>query len=91
MIMITGQKPIKKSKQGQFQIIDVVSMMQPITKYSKQIVNVNMIPSMIREAFRLTQEERPGAALLEFPEDIAAETVNNLTTPIFSKKSIYKT
>jgi acetolactate synthase-1/2/3 large subunit len=83
MVMITGQKPIKKSKQGQFQIVDVVSMMKPLTKYSKQIVDVNMIPSMVREAFRLAQEERPGAALLELPEDVAAEAVSAETTPIF--------
>ncbi len=75
MLMITGQKPIKQSKQGQFQIIDVVSMMRPITKYAKQIVNANMIPSMVREAFRQAEEERPGAVHLELPEDIAAEPV----------------
>lgn len=85
LMMITGQKPIKHSKQGQFQIIDVVNMMAPITKYSKQIVNVNMIPSMVREAFRLAEEERPGAVLLELPEDIAAEDVNAETTPVFNK------
>ncbi|WP_096895217.1 acetolactate synthase large subunit [Candidatus Scalindua japonica] len=73
MLMITGQKPIKKSKQGRFQIIDTVDMMRPLTKYSKQIVNGNSIPSMIREAFRIAQEERPGAVHLELPEDIAAE------------------
>lgn len=83
LVMITGQKPIKHSKQGQFQIIDVVSMMKPITKYAKQIVNVDMIPSMVREAFRLATEERPGATLLELPEDIAAEAVEDKTTPIF--------
>jgi acetolactate synthase-1/2/3 large subunit len=84
LIMITGQKPIKHSKQGQFQIIDVVSMMKPITKYAKQIVNVDMLPSMVREAFRLASEERPGAALLELPEDIAVETVAENTVPVFS-------
>ena len=73
MLMITGQKPIMKSKQGRFQIIDTVNMMRPITKYSKQIVNGNSIPSMTREAFRIAQEERPGAVHLELPEDIAAE------------------
>jgi acetolactate synthase-1/2/3 large subunit len=82
-MMITGQKPIKHSKQGQFQIIDVVSMMKPLTKYAKQIVNVDMIPSMVREAFRLAQEERPGAVHLELPEDIAHEPVNTETTPVF--------
>jgi acetolactate synthase-1/2/3 large subunit len=73
LIMITGQKPIKKSKQGQFQIIDVVGLFAPICKMSKQIVHGNTIPSLIREAFRVAQEERPGAVLLEVPEDSAAE------------------
>ena len=44
MMMITGQKPIKASKQGRFQIVDVVSMMRPITKFAKQVVNGNTIP-----------------------------------------------
>jgi len=73
MMMITGQKPIKQSKQGRFQIVDVVSMMQPLTKFAKQIVNGSTIPSLVREAFRLAEEERPGAVHLELPEDIAAE------------------
>ena len=73
MIMITGQKPIKQSKQGKFQIVDVVGLMKPITKFSRQIVGVNVIPGLVREAFRLASEERPGAVLLELPEDIAAE------------------
>ena len=73
MLMITGQKPIKKSKQGRFQIVDIVDMFRPIAKYATQIVNGNNIPSRVREAFRLAMEERPGAVLLELPEDIAAE------------------
>lgn len=73
LIMITGQKPIKNSKQGQFQIIDVVSLFDPICKMSKQIVHGNTIPALVREAFRLAGEERPGAVLLELPEDIAEE------------------
>lgn len=73
MMMITGQKPIKKSKQGRFQIVDIVDLFRPITKYARQIVNGNNIPSMVREAFRLAMEERPGAVHLELPEDIAAE------------------
>ena len=84
LLMITGQKPIKKSKQGQFQIIDVVSMMEPLTKYTRQIVNVDMIPSQVREAFRLAQEERPGAVHLELPEDVAEEPVDAHTTPVFA-------
>jgi acetolactate synthase-1/2/3 large subunit len=72
MVMITGQKPITKSKQARFQIIDVVDMMRPITKFTKQVVNAANISSTIREAFRLAQQERPGATHIELPEDIAA-------------------
>jgi acetolactate synthase-1/2/3 large subunit len=73
MMMITGQKPIKKSKQGRFQILDVVDMMRPITKYTHQLASADNIPSRIREAFRLAEEEKPGATHLEFPEDVAEE------------------
>ncbi len=73
MIMLGGQKPIRKSKQGRFQIVDVVNLMKPVTKYSEQVVDGNNIPSMVREAFRLTMDERPGAAYIELPEDIAEE------------------
>ncbi|MCA9505350.1 MAG: acetolactate synthase large subunit [Myxococcales bacterium] len=75
MMMITGQKPIKKSKQARFQIIDVVEMMRPVTKFARQIVHGANIPSTIREAIRLAEEERPGAVHLELPEDIAEEQV----------------
>ena len=73
MMMITGQKPVKKSKQGRFQILDVVDMMLPITKYASQIVAGDNIPSRVREAYRLAEDEKPGAVHLELPEDIADE------------------
>lgn len=73
MLMITGQKPVKASKQGHFQIVDIVDMMKPLTKYTKQIVSADNIPARVREAFRRAEEERPGATHLELPEDIADE------------------
>ncbi|HET9637944.1 MAG TPA: acetolactate synthase large subunit [Allosphingosinicella sp.] len=77
MMMITGQKPIKKSKQGRFQILDVVAMMGPITKFTHQLASSDNIPSRVREAFRLAEEEKPGAVHLEFPEDIAEEKTDS--------------
>lgn len=81
MLMITGQKPVKKSKQGRFQILDVVEMMRPITKYAHQIVSSDNIPSRVREAIRLAEEEKPGAAHLELPEDIADEDTEQYPIP----------
>jgi acetolactate synthase-1/2/3 large subunit len=77
LIMITGQKPIKKSKQGQFQIVDIVQLFKPICKFTRQIVSGSSIPTLVREAFRVAQEERPGPVLLELPEDIAEEDVQD--------------
>ena len=73
MLMITGQKPIKSSKQGRFQILDVVDVMRPVTRFTRQIVNGNTIAPLVREAFRLSMEERPASVHLELPEDIARE------------------
>jgi acetolactate synthase I/II/III large subunit len=81
ILMVTGQKPIKKSKQGRFQILDVVDMMRPITKYTHQLASADNIPSRIREAFRLAEEEKPGATHLEFPEDIAEEKTDSAPIP----------
>lgn len=95
IIMITGQKPIKKSKQGHFQIVDVVGMMKPLTKFAKQIVSAHSIPATVREAFRVAEEERPGAVHLELPEDIATEEtdapllpINRARRPVAEEKAI---
>ena len=73
IIMITGQKGILSRKQAAFQVVDMVSTMRPLTKMAQQIVSTATVPSIVREAFRVAQEERPGPVHLELPEDIAAE------------------
>lgn len=78
ILMVTGQKPIKKSKQGRFQILDVVGMMKPLTKFTHQLASADNIPSRVREAFRLAEEEKPGATHLEFPEDVANEKTESV-------------
>jgi acetolactate synthase-1/2/3 large subunit len=77
MLMITGQKPVLQSRQARFQIIDTVGMMQPLTKMAKQIIDAHNIPALVRDAFRIAQEERPGPVHLELPEDIAAQDVDH--------------
>ena len=81
MLMVTGQKPIRNSKQGAFQIVDVVDMMQPLTKYTRQIVSADTIPAKVREACRRASEERPGAVHLELPEDIARDHSDAMLLP----------
>jgi acetolactate synthase-1/2/3 large subunit len=94
-LFITGQKPIRNNKQGNFQIVNTVEMFKPITKLTRQIINGEMIPTIVREAFRLAKEERPGAVHLELPEDVAEEkvtgsplTISNPRRPVAEKKAI---
>lgn len=89
MMMITGQKPIKSNKQGQFQIVDVVDMMRPLTKFTHTVVSADNIPSRVREAFRLAEEERPGATHLELPEDIARDLSDMpVMQPSYSRRPV---
>ena len=71
MVMITGQKGVLSSRQARFQVVDVVGAMKPLTKLARQIVSPATIPTLVREAFRVAEEERPGPVHLELPEDIA--------------------
>ena len=77
MILITGQKAIRSSQQARFQIVDMVATMKPLTKFSRQIISTASIPSLVREAFRVATEERPGPVHLELPEDVAGEEASD--------------
>src|SRR5580704_9454246 len=72
-VLITGQKAVKTSRQARFQIVDVIAAMRPLTKLSRSIVSASTIPTIVRDAFRVAVEERPGPVHLELPEDVARE------------------
>ena len=86
LLVITGQKPIRKSKQGKFQDINAVRIMESLTKYSATIESGDRIPSMVRQAVKLAKAERPGAVHLELPEDIAGEIIQEDLKPILVQK-----
>jgi acetolactate synthase-1/2/3 large subunit len=98
MLMITGQKAIKSARQARFQIVDIVGAMRPLTKSTRQIVSAAAIPTMVRDAFRVAVEERPGPVHLELPEDIAAEPAearmvlpHPLDQPVASREALDRT
>lgn len=81
-VFITGQKPITKSRQGAFQIINTNDLFLPITKLTKQVKHPNAVPAIVRESFRRSEEERPGAVHIELPEDIAGEKAVGKVFPV---------
>ena len=75
VIALTGQKALKDQHKDSHQYIDILELYKPVTKWSIQIKAADTIPEIIRKSFRTAVEEKPGAVVIEIPEDIAVENV----------------
>lgn len=85
-ISISGQKALTDNWQGRFQLVDVVRMMEPLCKKAVSITDPGMIPTVIRNAFKHAEAERPGAVHIELPEDVAEDE----TDAVVQKRSKIK-
>jgi acetolactate synthase-1/2/3 large subunit len=82
MLVLTGQGSTDRLHKESHQIMDVVSMYRPVTKWAYQITNAEVLPEAVRKAVRTARAEKPGAVLLELPEDIAQEETDVLPMPV---------
>ncbi len=73
MLVLTGQGSTRRLHKESHQIMDVVSMFKPVTKWATTILNADTIPEIVRKAVRLARTEKPGAVHIELPEDVASE------------------
>jgi len=73
MLVLTGQGASTRLHKESHQIMDVVAMFEPVTKWSTTVLHQDNIPEIVRKAVRLTRTEKPGACLIELPEDIAKQ------------------
>lgn len=71
MLVITGQGDSHRRHKESHQIMDVVAMYRPVTKFAQTVLHPDTIPELVRKAVRLARTEKPGACLIELPEDIA--------------------
>ena len=71
MLVLTGQGASSRLHKESHQVMDVVSMFRPVTKWAQQVLHANTIPEMVRKAVRVARTEKPGACHLELPEDVA--------------------
>lgn len=72
LVAIAGQASTTRLHKESHQVLDLVNMFQPITKYASQILEPEIIPEVVRKAFQVAQAEKPGACFIDFPENIAA-------------------
>ena len=89
MLVLTGQGSTDRLHKESHQIMDVVSMFRPVTKWATTILNPDTIPEIVRKSVRLARSEKPGAVHIELPEDIAAgESDVPPMTPIRFRRSV---
>ncbi|TPV96582.1 MAG: acetolactate synthase large subunit [Myxococcales bacterium FL481] len=80
MLVLTGQGESDRLHKESHQVMDVVAMFRPVTKWAHSVLNPQSLPEMVRKAVRLSRTEKPGACHLELPEDIAR--LETTTAPI---------
>ncbi len=71
MLVLTGQGASTRLHKESHQVMDVVGMFEPVTKWAVPIWHPDNIPEIVRKAVRLARTEKPGACLIELAEDIA--------------------
>jgi acetolactate synthase-1/2/3 large subunit len=72
LVALTGQGDLERMHKESHQYIDVVEMMRPITKWNARLTSPEIIPEVVRKAFKVAESEKPGATHIELPEDVMA-------------------
>src|SRR5512132_2989247 len=76
VVAIAGQGATTRMHKESHQILDLINLFHPITKYAAQIREPEILPEIVRKAFKVAQTEKPGAAFIDFPENIAESAVD---------------
>ena len=71
IVAIAGQGATTRLHKESHQILDLVSLFQPISKYSVQVRSGSVIPEVVRKAFKVAETEKPGCSFIDLPENIA--------------------
>jgi acetolactate synthase-1/2/3 large subunit len=75
MVAITGQAASTKLHKEAHQVVDIVRMFEPVTKWNARVERIRAIPEIVRKAFRVATLEKPGPTHIELPEDLAATSI----------------
>ncbi len=91
LVAITGQADLKRVHKESHQYVDIVEMYRSVTKWSGRIESPDVIPEMVRKAFKVAATEKPGSVHLEIPENVAAMEVGQMyrtmIAPIHPRRS----
>ncbi len=75
IIGIAGQGATTRMHKESHQVLDLVNLFAPISKYSVQIREPEIVGEIVRKAFKAAEAEKPGGSFIDFPENVAAMPV----------------
>ena len=81
LVALTGQADMERMHKESHQYIDLPAVMKPITKWNARVSNAEIIPEVVRKAFKLAESDKPGATHLELPEDVMAADLDAQPLP----------
>ena len=82
LVALTGQADLQRMHKESHQHIDIVSMFKPVTKWNTRLNGAGVIPEVVRKAFKVAQEPKPGPTHIELPEDVMGETLDAEPLPV---------
>ncbi len=84
LVAIAGQADTNRLHKESHQVLDLQNIFAPVSKYSSRVLTPNVVPEVIRKAFKLAQTEKTGACFIEFPENLAEMEIN--TQPLVAQQ-----
>ncbi len=82
LVALTGQGDLERMHKESHQYIDILSVLRPITKWNARLNNPRIIPEVVRKAFKVAQQQKPGPTHIEIPEDVMEEEVDTEPIPV---------
>ncbi len=82
VVCLIGQASTRRLHKESHQNMDSIAMFKPITKWAHSIYDERNIPEVVRKAFKIAEAEKPGATVIELPEDIAENDVEAKPMPV---------
>jgi acetolactate synthase-1/2/3 large subunit len=82
LVALSAQVGLGRIYKETHQVVDLVSMFKPVTKWADTLLTPQAAPEMLRHAFNVAQSERPGAVYLAIPQDVAAMEVESTRQPL---------
>jgi len=82
IVAVSGQGATTRMHKESHQVLDLVNLFQPVSKYSVAILEPEIIPEIVRKAFKVSQAEKPGGSFISFPENIASAEVGKDIRPL---------